>query len=82
MSKVLQFESHHHTSIFSSFVKNTSDFENRLIVFSIAKSNNSKQKKDDVVIMTFNSVTNRFFIVNDAITELQKTEEIEKFLKE
>jgi hypothetical protein len=42
MSKTLQFKSHHHTSIFSSFVKNISDVENKLIVFLIAKSNNSK----------------------------------------
>ncbi len=73
MSKILQFKFHHHTSIFSNFVKNTSDFENKLIVFSIAKSKNSKQKKDDVVIMTFNSLTNRFFMINDIVTKLQKT---------
>ncbi len=81
MSKILQFEFHHHTSIFSSFVKNTSDFENRFIVFSIAKSKNSRKKEDDAMIMTFNFLTNRFFMINDAITKLQKTEEIDKFLK-
>jgi hypothetical protein len=82
MSKILQFESHHHTSIFSNFVKNTSDLENRLIVFSIAKSKNSRKKEDDAMIMTFNFLRNQFFMINDAITKLQKTEEIDKFLKE
>jgi hypothetical protein len=82
MSKILQLESHHHTSIFSSFVKNTSDFENKLIVFSIAKSKNSRKKEDDAMIMTFNFSTDRFFMINDAITKLQKTKEIDKFLKE
>jgi hypothetical protein len=82
MSEILQLESHHHTSIFSNFVKNTSDFENKFIVFSIAKSKNSRQKEDDIVIMTFNFLTNWFFMINDVVIKLRKTEKIDKFLKE